>query len=213
MQETRPLHLEYNSERQDLIIPEYGRNVHRMIDYCLTVADREERNKVAQAIISVMGQLCPHLRDIDDFKHKLWDHLHIMSHFQLDVDSEYEKPKPDQFEEPPQRLTYPDGNFRYGHYGKYTERLIDKVANYEEGPERDAFALAVANLMKKHYLTWNRKTVEDETILKQLDELSKGKVKLKEGQTLIGSQELISKARVVAPLRKTNKPKMKKKKR
>jgi hypothetical protein len=191
------LKLEYNSQRPDLVIPEYGRNVHRMIEYCLAVEDREERNKVANATISVMGQLCPYLRDIEDFKHKLWDHLHIMSDFKLDVDSEYEKPTPEKFLEPPHRIEYPDKSFRYGHYGKYLEKMITKVADYEPGEDRDQFALVVANLMKKHYLTWNRDTVDDETILKQLTDLSDGKVALKEGETLTATSELISKSRVL----------------
>ena len=183
--------MEYNTQRTDLIIPEYGRNIQNMVSYCLGVADREERNKVARAIISVMGQLFPHLRDIEDYNHKLWDHLHIMAGHQLDVDSPYPKPAPEQFETKPELLKYPTGDFKYGHYGKNLEEFIKKAAEMELGDERDALTLAVANLMKKHYLQWNRDSVEDETILKQLEPLSQGKLSLKEGQTLIPSNELL----------------------
>lgn len=176
--------MEYNSQRPHLVLPEYGRNVQQMVDYAMGVADREERNKVVHAIISVMGQLFPHLRDIDDFKHKLWDHLHIMSNYQLDVDSPYPKPEPSQFEEPPERIAYPKRAFKYGHYGKILEGLIKKASEYPEGEEKDILTLMIANQMKKHYLLWNRDTVEDNVITKQLGELSNGKLALKEGQTL-----------------------------
>jgi hypothetical protein len=174
----------YNSEQPDLIIPEYGRNVQQMIDFCKTVADREERNKVASAIISVMGQLCPYLRDIDDFKHKLWDHLHIMAKFELDVDGPYPMPEKEQFEQKPEMLSYPDGDFKYSHYGKSLERLIKKISDFDEGEEKEQATLVIANLMKKHYVSWNHNSVDDEVVIRQLTELSKGKMKLKEGQTL-----------------------------
>ena len=111
----------YNTQRPKLIIPEYGRNVQNMVDHAVSVEDREERNKVAHSIIDVMGNLNPHLRDVPDFKHKLWDHLFIMSDFKLDVDSPYPKPTPESFQEKPRRVTYPENGIRYRHYGRTIE--------------------------------------------------------------------------------------------
>lgn len=183
--------MEYNSQRPDLTIPEYGRNIQKMIEFCVSVADREERNKVAKAIISVMGQLFPYLRDIDDYKHKLWDHLHIMSDFKLDVDSPYPVPEPESLLEKPDQLAYPSGNIRYGHYGKTLQEFIDKAKDYPEGEEKDTLTHIIANLMKRHYLTWNRDTVEDDLITQQLVQLSDGKLQLKEGLELIPTAEVL----------------------
>ncbi|MDP4952821.1 MAG: DUF4290 domain-containing protein, partial [Flavobacteriales bacterium] len=160
--------LTYNSARPDLAIPEYGRNIHNMIDYAKSVADREERNKVAQAIISVMGQLFPHLRDIDDYKHKLWDHLHIIANFELDVDSPYPKPEAETLAQKPERVPYPKGKMKYGHYGSILEELIQKASAYEEGDEKNTLTMMIANLMKRHYLTYNRSSVDDALIKDQL---------------------------------------------
>lgn len=172
--------LEYNSQREFLHMPEYGRNVQKMIEYCMTIADRDERNKTAQAIIGVMGQLNPHLRDVEDFKHKLWTHLFIISDFKLDVDSPYPKPSPETFSEKPERLTYPRKNIRFGHYGKTVEILIEKAKHLPEGDEKLALLMMIANLMKRSYLTWNRDSVTDEVILEHLEMLSDGQIKLKD---------------------------------
>jgi hypothetical protein len=207
--------MEYNSQRDQLIIPEYGRNIQNMVGFCVGVEDREERNKVAQAIISVMGQLFPYLRDIEDYNHKLWDHLHIMADFKLDVDSPYPIPAPEELRARPEMVNYPTGNFKYSHYGKTLQEFINKAKEYPEGDERDTLTLIIANLMKKHYLTWNRDTVEDEVILRQLNELSEGVLKLKEGQELVATQDVVIVPR--QPLTPTHgkkkKPMMKKKKR
>jgi len=177
--------MQYNSQRPDLIIPEYGRNIQNMIEFCVSVEDREERNKVAMAIISVMGQLFPYLRDIDDYKHKLWDHLHIMSGFKLDVDSPYPVPAPESLLEKPEQLAYPQGKIKWGHYGKTLEQFIAKAKDYPEGDEKDTLTHIIANLMKRQYLTWNRDTVEDDLIKSQLTSISDGKLALKEGKELV----------------------------
>lgn len=183
--------LTYNSARPDLAIPEYGRNIHNMIDYAKSVADREERNKIAQAIISVMGQLFPHLRDIDDYKHKLWDHLHIIANFELDVDSPYPKPEAETLAQKPERVPYPQGKMKYGHYGSILEELIGKACEYEEGDEKNTLTLMIANLMKRHYLTYNRSSVNDALIKDQLQELSGGKLKLAEDIELVSTSEVL----------------------
>lgn len=161
-----------------------------MVNFCKAVEDREERNRVAQAIISVMGQLFPYLRDIEDYKHKLWDHLHIMSGFEMDVDSPYPVPEVEQLQERPEMLKYPQRNFTYGHYGTWLEGLLKKAIAMPEGEERETLTLIVANLMKKHYITYNRSSVEDSVILTQLKELSGGKLALKEGESLTSTQDL-----------------------
>lgn len=183
--------LEYNSERDKMIIPEYGRNVQKMIDFACTIEDREERNKCANAIISVMGQLAPHLRDIDDFNHKLWAHLFIMSDFKLDVDSPYPIPSPESFKTKPERLSYPSNNVRFGHYGKSVEKLIAKAIDYDEGDEKDYLVSLIANLMKKCYVQWNQDSVKDETIINDLDRLSNGKLHLKDPECLISTNDLV----------------------
>ena len=170
--------LEYNSTRTDLSLPEYGRNVQRMVNFCMTVEDKEERNKVAQAIIKVMGQLNPHLRDAEDYTHKLWDHLYIMSDFQLDVESPYPIPERETFQEKPQRIPYPSGRPKYGHYGKAVQGLIEKASEIEDEEEKKYLVNLIANLMKRFYLTWNTDSVRDEIIIRHIDELSEGKLKV-----------------------------------
>lgn len=188
---SQPESLVYNSQRSKMIIPEYGRNVQNMINFACTVEDRDERNKIAKAIISVMGQLAPHLRDIDDFNHKLWAHLFIMSEFKLDVDSPYPKPSPESFMSAPERLNYPTNNVKYGHYGKTVERLIDAAIEYEDGEEKDFLVLRIANLMKRSYAQWNQNSVKDEVILSDLKNLSKGKLELKNPDLLESTQEIL----------------------
>ena len=183
--------MEYNTSLPKMIIPEYGRNIQKMIDFAMTVKDREERNKVARAIIDVMGQLNPHLRDVTDFKHKLWDHIFIISDFKLDVDSPYPLPTAETFQTKPDRIAYPSLDIRYKHYGKTVERIIAKGKEYPDGPEKDALVEQIANLMKRSYLTWNRDSVNDEVILKQLEELSKGQLKLADISLLRSTQTFV----------------------
>ncbi len=182
--------LEYNTDLPPLIISEYGRNIQKMVDFAITVQDREERNKVARAIIDVMGQLNPHLRDVNDFKHKLWDHLFVISKFQLDVDSPYPKPSPETFTTKPERVPYPRNNIRFKHYGKVVEDMIQKAIEMEEGEHKDAFIETIANVMKSFYITWNKDNVVDEVIFEQLQLISKGKIKIKEGTRLANRSDL-----------------------
>lgn len=204
----------YNSERTDLIIPEYGRSIHNMVNFALSVSDREERNKVAKAIISVMGQLFPYLRDIEDFNHKLWDHLHIMADFKLDVDSPYPKPEAETFASKPDQIAYPGSRIRFGHYGKIVQEMIAKASDMEDGEEKTAFTAAIANLMKKHYVMYNRSSVEDKVIVQQIGELSNGKLSIDENIELISAQEIIKtfgKVQTSSNKKKSNKKKSHKK--
>lgn len=172
----------YNSTRPDLPIPEYGRNIQKMVEYAATIENREERNMCCRAIISVMGQLFPYLRDTEDYNHKLWDHLQIMSNYKLDVDSPYPKPNPEEIEKRPDPMDYPQGEVKIGHYGRSVQKFIDKCAKMDDGEDKNAFALAIATVMKQNALNWNRNTVTDDVILKDLALLSKGTVKV-EGAT------------------------------
>jgi hypothetical protein len=183
--------MEYNSQRPDLIIPEYGRNIQNMVDHIKTLESRDERNKAVQSVIKIMGQLFPHLRDIEDYNHKLWDHLHIMSNFELDVDCPYPKPEPETFQSKPRVMKYPQGDIRYGHYGKIVQLLIDELSKEEPGEKLEAQIIDLANLMKRTYLAWNRDTVKDEVIAKQLEELSGGKLKLEDPSKLEATASLL----------------------
>lgn len=181
----------YNTEQPKLIISEYGRNIQKMIDYAVSLESRNERNKAAQAIIQIMGQLNPHLRDVTDFKHKLWDHLFIISDFKLDVDSPYPIPSRETFDTKPDRLSYPNEPIKYRHYGKLIDGMINKAREMEEGEMRNALVETLANLMKRSYLNWNRDSVNDEVIIKHLTELSKGELKLSESFRLNSTTDLL----------------------
>ena len=171
-------YLEYNSERPHLIIPEYGRHLQKLIDQATEIEDREERNKAAKYIISVMGSLNPHLRDVLDFQHKLWDQLFIMSDFKLDVDSPYPIPSKDILTQKPDRLKYPQNFPKYRFYGNNIKYMIDVANSWEESDLKNALVLVIANHMKKSYLSWNKDTVTDEIIFQHLFELSDGKIDL-----------------------------------
>lgn len=175
---------DYNTSRPKLILPEYGRNIQKMVDYVLTISDRDERNRLAQAVIIIMGNMNPHLRDINDFKHKLWDHLAIMSNFKLDIDYPYEIPQPEEFAEKPRRVKYNNTEIRYRHYGSIVENLIREAVKLPEGEDKDTLTRLIANHMKKSYLAWNRDSVTDEIILADLYELSGRRLIIKEGLKL-----------------------------
>lgn len=169
---------EYNTQMKKLVLPEYGRNVQRMVDYCLTIEDREERTRCAYAIVATMGNLFPHLRDIDEFKHKLWDHLAIMSDFKLDIDYPCEIVRRENLRTRPEPVPYKLEPIKYRHYGKLVEEMLKKSCEYPEGPERDALISLLANHMKKSLYTWNKEVVEDDKILKDLKEYTEGKIDL-----------------------------------
>jgi hypothetical protein len=184
--------LEYNTERSKLIIPEYGRHFQKMVDHCVSIADNEERNRVAQAIISVMGNLQPHLRDVPDFQHKLWDQLFIMSDFKLDVDSPFPITSKEMLQQRPDPLEYPQNFPKYRFYGNNIKRMIDVAVQWDKGDKRDGLELAIANHMKKCYLNWNKDTVDDPVIFKHLYELSDGEIDLaSDGENLTDSGQFL----------------------
>jgi hypothetical protein len=181
--------MEYNTTLDRLIIPEYGRNIQGMIQYCCTLQDRNERNLCAKAIVQVMGQINPPLREQSDYTQKLWDHMFIISEFKLDVDSPYPVPNPESFQERPKVLEYPKGRIRFKHYGKTIEDIIRKARELPQGPERNELTRQIANHLKKSYYTWNKDTITDDIILKNLTDLSQGELTV-EGSTLSSHAEL-----------------------
>ena len=170
--------LEYNSERQHLIIPEYGRHLQKLINQATQIEDDIARNNLAKYIIQVMGSLNPHLRDVPDFQHKLWDQLFIMSDFQLQVDSPYPIPTREVLQMKPDVLNYPQNYPKYRYYGNNIKYMIDVANKWEAGDLKNALVKVIANHMKKSYLSWNKDTVTDEVIFEHLYELSEGKLDL-----------------------------------
>ena len=171
--------LEYNTIREDLIIPEYGRHIQKMIHHASSQKSKDERNKIAKSIISVMGNLQPHLRDVSDFQHKLWDQLFIMSDFKLDVDSPFEKPKKEELLAKPDPLSYPQNFPKYRFYGNNIKIMIDEAVKWDSGDKKDALVYIIANHMKKCFLNWNKDSVEDQVIFDHLYELSNSKIDLR----------------------------------
>lgn len=183
--------MEYNTSRGKMLLPEYGRNVQNMIMHAHKIENREERNRAAQAIITVMGQLNPHLRDVDDYRHKLWTHLFIMSDFQLDVDSPYEKPEREALAERPEIMSYPKGKIRFGHYGQYTQKILEMSKGIKDVGERTYMTNAMGNFMKKQYLLHNNNAVENQVIADQLNELSQGDLTIEKPEELIGTNQVL----------------------
>jgi len=185
--------LEYNAEREKLIIPEYGRHIQKLVNHCLSLEDQEMQNTMARAIVHVMGNMQPHLRDVPDFQHKLWDQLFIMSDYRLDVDTPYPKPEREVLQAKPESLAYPRSASKYRFYGNNIQIMIDTALTWEDGEMKEALVYAIANHMKKCYLNWNKDTVDDEVILNHLEDLSGGKLALKETDVLSDSKDLMKK--------------------
>ena len=184
--------MEYNSQREHLIIPEYGRNIQKMVNYAKTIEDREKRNEAAKFIVSVMASMNQQHKDAGDYRQTLWDHLFIISKFELDVDSPYPMPEKESLTRKPDKVLYSDNKIRFRHYGKNIEAIIKKATEFEEGPEKDALIHAIANHLKKSYLNWNRESVDDVAIEKHLEILSEGKLTLSENQTLTSTSDILA---------------------
>ena len=181
--------MEYNTKRPKLQITDYGRNIYKLIDYAKTIEDRDKRNAVAACIVNVMAQVNPKVKEETDYKHKLWDHLLLMSNFELDVDSPYPVSKENNIQFTPRPLKYKSSRINYRHYGKVLENIIEKVATYPEGEEKETLIELIAHQMKRSYLTWNRNTVSDDIILEQFDSLSEGKLKVRDDFQLLSNKE------------------------
>lgn len=182
---------DYNTQRKRMALPEYGRNVQKMIDHIKTIENRDERNRAAKTVIQVMGNLNPHLRDEGDFKHKLWDHLALIADFELDIDSPYPVPEQTKFKEKPKQIPYQQGNIHYLHYGRIIELMIEAASEMKDGDEKVYLTNLIVNQMKKSYITWNRGQVADEVIIGDLKLLSRGKLKMTEGVKILEIKDLL----------------------
>ncbi|MCF6170512.1 MAG: DUF4290 domain-containing protein [Bacteroidales bacterium] len=188
--------MEYNSQREKMIIPEYGRNVQKMIEYAKTIEDKEKRTKSAEVIVRVMAGMNPQIKESSDYLHTLWDHLYFISNFDLDVDSPFPMPAKEILFRKPDKVEYSNKNFKVKHYGKYIEKIIARTIELEEGPEKEALILIIANHLKKSYLNWNRDSVNDETILKHLEELSNGKLSITDTQFLSSTGDILARNKI-----------------
>lgn len=174
----------YNTERVTLYIPEYGRNVQKMVDYLKTIEDRDKRNEQARAIIKVMEIINPAVHLQDNYEQKLWDHLHIISGFDLDVDSPYPSPAPESLNEKPLPIPYPGKPVKAAHYGRNIENMIDYIAGVEEGESKTSMIRSLAIYMRQQYLIWNKDTVSDQTIFQDIARMSDYRIKVPEGLQL-----------------------------
>lgn len=172
--------MDYNSNRTKLVLPEYGRHIQKMVDHAVTIEDREERMKCARTIIGIMGNMFPHLRDVSDFKHKLWDHLAIMADFKLDIDFPYDLPEPEKLNQRPEKVPYQDTIINYKHYGQLVQQMIQKAIDIESEEERNQLILLIANHMKKSLFLWNKDSATDDRIINDIKRLSKGKLAVDE---------------------------------
>src|SRR5688572_24253629 len=176
--------MDYNSGRSKLVLKEYGRHVQMIVENCMKQKDRDKRNQFAKEIIELMGQLNPHLRNVEDFRHKLWDHLFIMSDYQLDVDSPYPIKGREEIEKKPEKLPYPQSRIRFKHYGKNVEALVAKAAKMADPDKQADFTQCIGNFMKMVYQNYSKDGVNDETIKSDLKLLSKGKLQLSDDQDI-----------------------------
>ena len=185
--------LKYNTEREKLIISEYGRNIQIMINHLLEIEDREKRTEAAHFIVSVMAQMNPQVKESNDYIHKLWDHLHIISNYKLDVDGPFDPPQKGIIVSKPEHVGYQKRDIKHGHYGYYVKELLKKIEEIEEGPKRSALLLSMANQMKRDYLNWNRETVNDLLILDDLYKLSDEKFIMPTDTKLTSTNEILNK--------------------
>jgi hypothetical protein len=169
---------DYNTSREKLILAEYGRNVQNMVEYIVALPTKEERNRYAGVVIEMMGFLNPHLRDVADFKHKLWDHLQIISKFRIDVDSPYPSPTQEQINFKPEVLPYPQSRIKFKHYGRTVEVMIKKALEITEPDKKQHMVNSIANFMKMAYVLWNKDHVADDQILSDLRDMSNGELDL-----------------------------------
>lgn len=175
------MNLEYNTSRDKLVISEYGRHIQKLVKHAISIENKKDRQRFVEGIINIMGDLNPHLRDVVDFKHKLWDHIFVISNFKLDVESPYDKPGIETLSKKPEPLSYPKNDIKYNHYGKVIELLIKEAVKMEDNDLKKQLTVAIANQMKRSYVNWNNDTVEDEIIFAQLTKLSKDKLQIPKG--------------------------------
>lgn len=183
--------MEYNSTRPHLIMREYGRNIQKMGNHTLALDNKDKRTLAAKTIVQIMGQMNPGLREVNDYKHKLWDHLHYITKLELDVDAPYPKPIPLAEIKAP-RLAYSNKNtIKYKPYGRIVQNMMQKAIEMPEGEEKEAFVMIIANQLKKSFLNWNRESVNDEMIAEHMIELSNGKLKITDTSKLTNTVDIL----------------------
>ena len=186
--------MKYNTARDHLVLPEYGRNVQKMVDHATTIQNKEERNKCVKTIIEFMGQMNPQLRDLKEFNHKLWDDLFIISKFQLEADSPYPLPEPKKMDERPEKMPYPKNKIKFPFYGAALENMISYAVNQNEGRDKEIMTGMIANHMKKSFLLFNKHSVSNDTIILHLKQLSDNKLILPKDFEFIRSSSVINKS-------------------
>jgi hypothetical protein len=187
--------MEYNTQREKLNIAEYGRNIQKMVEQTVLIENRETRTRTAYAIVSIMSQLNPGVKDSTDYQRTLWDHMHIVSGFTLDVDGPFPPPEPEELFKKPEKIPYSENDIRFRHYGKNIEKIIQKAIEYEEGEEKEMLIHTIANHLKKSYLNWNRESVADETIASHLKDFSNGKLILDDDAKLTATGDILARNR------------------
>jgi len=183
--------MEYNTTRGNMKISEYGRNIQNMILYITSLPEREQRNRMTATLVNILATMNPEMRDQVDIKHKLYDHIHLMSDFTLDIDSPYPVPPRPEEAPAPARVPYTQENIKLRPYGKYMQRMIEKAVQYDEGEEKDELVKTLANNLKKMYLNWNRDSVNDELIHEHLSLLSGTRLKLREDDRLHSTTDIL----------------------
>ncbi len=192
--------MDYNTTRKKLLLPEYGRNIQTMVDQMMEIPDKAERTRCAFAIIDVMSNMYPNVKDVQDFSKKLWDHITIMTDFKIDVEGPFPKPTPEMVHPRTEKLPYPSELIRIKHYGKNIENLIDIAIATEDKTQRDQLCLLIANHMKKSFLAWNKDVVNNDKIFKDLYTLSHGKLDYSEKDFKLMETKLV----VARPKNKKN---------
>lgn len=183
---------DYNTQRKKMSLPEYGRNVLKMIEHIKTIKDPEDRNRAARSIIQIMSNLNPNLREVTDYKHKLWDHLMIIADFDLNVDSPYPAPDRTKLDAKPNQVPYHNGEITYAHYGRIVPALIEAASVMDDGEEKEYLTVLILNQMKKDYVTWNKATVADELIIRDLSAISGGRLKAPENFRMPDIREILA---------------------
>lgn len=202
--------LSYNTGRNHLVIQEYGRNIQNMIEQLLSIEDKANRTQAAHFVVSVMAQMNPQVKETEDYMHKLWDHMHIIAAYKLDVDGPYEMPSKEIQDKKPAHPGYSQKKPKYGHYGHYIIEMIELAKKVEDEEEKKAMSLAIANQLKKDYLNWNRETVNDSIIVAELERVSNGVLTLPDDTRLIAQSEVVSKNPAAQSAAKKKKPNKKK---
>lgn len=177
--------MQYNTKREELYMPEYGRHIQRLVDYVQTVEDKQKQQEIVSAILKLMASINPNAKNVADYEHKLWDHLHIMANFNLDVESPYPKPTKEEIYKKPEKFPYPNAKIKYRHYGQNVVKMIKKATEMEDEEKQEAFTEVIASFMKRTYENYHNESVNDEIIKEDLVNISDGELSLDDDQRIV----------------------------